>query len=130
MLKSEDRRFEVGFLSDRNVKHEIQVTFNGLHINGKPNAIILNNFFKLFILNIATIGSPYIVEHDWSVSDTSENSNQYSPTDYMVVEGGPMEGLQCGEKMWIILDAQTAPYNDIEFKVTGLFSFLLRSEIR
>jgi hypothetical protein len=39
--------------------------------------------------------------------------------DFMIVEGGPLDGLQCGEKMWIIFDAKSPPYYDVQFLVIG-----------
>lgn len=36
-----------------------------------------------------------------------------------VIEGGPLDGLQCGEKMWIVVDCQTVPYYDTQFLVSG-----------
>jgi hypothetical protein len=38
----------------------------------------------------------------------------------MVIEGGPLDGLQCGEKMWIIFDSNSAPYFDSQFLVVGM----------
>ena len=64
------------------------------------------------------LGSPFVVERDANISRSLENLSEVALDDYMVVEGGPLEGLQCNEKMWIILDAQSAPYNDVEFKIT------------
>ena len=40
--------------------------------------------------------------------------------DFMIVEGGPLDGLQCGEKMWIIFDAKSPPYYDVQFLVIGI----------
>ncbi len=42
----------------------------------------------------------------------------------MVIEGGPLDGLQCGEKMWIIFDSNSAPYFDSQFLVVGMYHFL------
>jgi len=39
------------------------------------------------------------------------------PSIYTVIEGGPLEGIQCGEKMWILFDAKTPPYHDVQFSV-------------
>jgi hypothetical protein len=39
----------------------------------------------------------------------------------MVIEGGPLDGLQCGEKMWIIFDSNSAPYFDSQFLVVGKY---------
>jgi hypothetical protein len=41
------------------------------------------------------------------------------PDEFAVIEGGPLDGLQCGEKMWIVFDSQTAPYYDSQFLVSG-----------
>jgi hypothetical protein len=64
-------------------------------------------------------GSPFVVLPDILVSRSLETLSEAAFDDYMIVEGGPLDGLQCGEKMWIILDAQTAPFKDIEFQVAG-----------
>ncbi len=40
---------------------------------------------------------------------------------YDIVEGGPIDGIQCGEKMWILFDVKTPPYYDIQFKVFGKY---------
>ena len=53
-----------------------------------------------------------------------EHGNQIEPDDklpsiYKVLEGGPLEGIQCGEKMWILFDAETPPYYDVQFRVIG-----------
>ena len=45
--------------------------------------------------------------------------------DFMIIEGGPLDGLQCGEKMWIIFDAKSPPYYDVQFLVIGKKNFQL-----
>lgn len=40
LLKREKRKFEIGFVAERNMKHDVQVIFNGLQIKG------LNFFIK------------------------------------------------------------------------------------
>jgi hypothetical protein len=42
LLKREKRRFEIGFIADRNMKHDIQVIFNGIQIKGVQS---LNSIF-------------------------------------------------------------------------------------
>jgi hypothetical protein len=46
LLKREKRKFEIGFVAERNMKHDVQVIFNGLQINGilifKINSFSLN----------------------------------------------------------------------------------------
>jgi hypothetical protein len=37
-----------------------------------------------------------------------------------VIEGGPLEGVQCGEKMWLVVDINSMPYVDAQFLVTGM----------
>lgn len=54
------------------------------------------------------------------MSRSLETLSEAAIDDYMIVEGGPIDGVQCAEKMWIILDAQTAPFKDIQFQVTGI----------
>ena len=39
--------------------------------------------------------------------------------DDLVMEGGPIENVQCSEKMWIIYDAQASQYYDLQFLVIG-----------
>jgi hypothetical protein len=34
LLKREKRKFEIGFVAERNMKHDVQVIFNGLQIKG------------------------------------------------------------------------------------------------
>ncbi len=67
---------------------------------------------------------------DISVSRSLETLSEAAFDDYMIVEGGPLDGLQCGEKMWIIIDAQTAPFIDIQFQVTGYSSLFYCVEIK
>ena len=45
------------------------------------------------------------------------------PSFYSITEGGPLEGIQVGEKMWILFDAKTPPYYDVQFKVFGMKAF-------
>ena len=97
LLKREKRKFEIGFVAERNMKHDIQVIFNGLQIKG----------------------SPFFILPDTLVSRSLETLSEAALEDYAIVEGGPLDGLQCGEKMWIILDAQTPPFTDVQFQVTG-----------
>lgn len=52
------------------------------------------------------------------MSRSLETLSEAALDDYAIVEGGPLDGLQCGEKMWIILDAQTPPFKDVQFQVT------------
>ena len=35
LLKREKRKFEIGFVAERNMKHDIQIIFNGTQIRGK-----------------------------------------------------------------------------------------------
>jgi hypothetical protein len=35
LLKREKRKFEIGFFCERNMKHDIQVIFNGIQIKGR-----------------------------------------------------------------------------------------------
>lgn len=54
--------------------------------------------------------------------DLSSMSDQPMSTEYKAVEGGPLDGIQCGEKMWIIFDTQTPPYYDVQFLVIGEYN--------
>jgi hypothetical protein len=47
------------------------------------------------------------------LSDIVTESND----DEFVLEGGPLDGLQCGEKMWIIFDIKCEPYFDLQFAI-------------
>lgn len=116
MLKREKRKFEIGFVSERNTNHDIQVIFNGIQIKGSPFIITHDTLVTQLLDNLSEITVPQGTNTTQGGVSTSGN-NLIALDDYMIVEGGPIDGLQCGEKMWIILDAQTAPYNDIEFKV-------------
>jgi hypothetical protein len=49
------------------------------------------------------------------------NSDAVISNQYKAVEGGPLDGIQCGEKMWVIFDTQSPPYFDVQFLVTGKF---------
>lgn len=51
------------------------------------------------------------------------NSDAVISNQYKAVEGGPLDGIQCGEKMWVIFDTQSPPYFDVQFLVTGKFIF-------
>ncbi len=51
------------------------------------------------------------------VPNTDIEPDEKLPSIYTIVEGGPLEGIQCGEKMWILLDAKTPPYYDVQFSV-------------
>ena len=99
LLKREKRKFEIGFLCERNMKHDIQVIFNGIQIKDSP-------FYLL----------PELLASR-SVETISEMMN--GSEEVTVVEGGPLDGLQCGEKMWIVVDSQTSPYYDAQFLVAG-----------
>jgi hypothetical protein len=44
LLRKEKRQFEIGFLCERNIKHEVQVIFNGVHAKG--------NFFLYFFVTV------------------------------------------------------------------------------
>lgn len=99
LLKREKRKFEIGFLCERNMKHDIQVIFNGMQIKDSP-------FYLL----------PELLASR-SVETISEMMN--GSEEVTVVEGGPLDGLQCGEKMWIVVDSQTSPYYDAQFLVSG-----------
>lgn len=59
---------------------------------------------------------------DEPISQNSFDLNETIPSaEYKVVEGGPLDGVQCGEKMWVIFDTQSPPYFDVQFLVTGKF---------
>lgn len=98
LLKREKRKFEIGFLCERNMKHDIQVIFNGIQIKDSP-----------FYLMPELLASR-------SVDSISEMNGA---DELAVIEGGPLDGLQCGEKMWIVVDCQTVPYYDTQFLVSG-----------
>ena len=71
--------------------------------------------------------SPFFVSPDMVCSkslemvseDLSSMRDQVVSNEYKVVEGGPLDGIQCGEKMWVIFDTQSPPYYDVQFLVTG-----------
>ena len=63
------------------------------------------------------LDSPFYIYPELLTSRSVEMIPDVVMDDYMVVEGGPLDGLQCGEKMWIIFDAQSAPYYDVQFVV-------------
>lgn len=48
LLKREKRKFEIGFLCERNTKHDIQVIFNGIQIKG--NFFYFENIFILIFV--------------------------------------------------------------------------------
>lgn len=102
LLKREKRKFEIGFLCERNMKHDIQVIFNGIQIKDSP--------FYLLPELLASRSVETISEMNGSSEDVTAPA---------VIEGGPLDGLQCGEKMWIVVDSQTAPYYDAQFLVSG-----------
>ena len=98
------------------MKHDIQVIFNGIQIKGRFKFIFFFNrtkFLEIFFYK----DSPFYVLPELLVSKSMEVLNEIGPEDYMVIEGGPLDGLQCGEKMWIIFDAQSTPYYDAQFLV-------------
>lgn len=98
LLKREKRKFEIGFLCERNMKHDIQVIFNGIQIKD----------------------SPFYLMPELLASRSVDSISELNGADELaVIEGGPLDGLQCGEKMWIVVDCQTAPYYDSQFLVSG-----------
>ena len=104
LLKRERRKFEIGFFVERNMKHEIQVIFNGIQIKDSP--------FYLLPETLTCQSSQVISEADVGASGSRVE-------DFAIIEGGPLEGVQCGEKMWIIFDQlQSQPYTDALFLVT------------
>jgi hypothetical protein len=67
---------------------------------------------------------------DEPISQHSNDLNDsIASTEYKVVEGGPLDGIQCGEKMWVIFDTQSPPYFDVQFLVTGKMIFKFNSII-
>jgi len=46
----------------------------------------------------------------------------------MIIEGGPIDSLiQCGEKIWFILNLNTPPYADQKFIILGKFTNFLKT---
>jgi hypothetical protein len=107
LLKREKRKFEIGFVCERNMKHEIQVIFNGIQIRDSP--------FQLLPKMSSSKSAEMI----------SQGTRSSPLHDFTIIEGGPLEGVQCGEKMWIILDPQTLPYTDAQFLINGNYLCLL-----
>ncbi len=104
LLKREKRKFMIGFYSDKCVKHDIHVIFNEVQIRDSPFHVI-----------------PEVSEADTSLAKqfVDNDADDKLPSMYKITEGGPLEGIQCGEKMWILFDAQTPPYYDVQFRVLG-----------
>lgn len=97
LLKREKRKFEIGFVCERNMKHDIQVIFNGIQIKDSPFNVVPE---LLASRSVEMMSADLLAD------------------EFAVIEGGPLDGLQCGEKMWIIFDSQTAPYFDGQFLVS------------
>jgi hypothetical protein len=111
------------------MRHEIQVIFNGVQILDSPFHLLSEPLppavaAKLSGEPVSGSGSGLGSE---ITSGTGGASVSTTSEDYTIIEGGPLEGVQCGEKMWIILDPQTAPYTDAQFLVNGKFFFLTNS---
>ena len=108
------------------MKHEIQVIFNGIQITGIrkkfPSNIEESWKFSLKNFNfLHQIDSPFYLHSELLSSKSGELFSDSISDGYTIIEGGPLEGVQCGEKMWLILDAQSVPYSDLQFLVTGNF---------
>ena len=52
LLKREKRKFEIGFFCERNMKHDIQVIFNGQQIKGMLFVVIETILFMSFDLKL------------------------------------------------------------------------------
>ncbi|CAF0722221.1 unnamed protein product, partial [Brachionus calyciflorus] len=104
LLKREKRKFEIGFLSERNTKHDIQVVFNGVPIKD----------------------SPFQILPEFLMAKSIENISDILNEDIAVMEGGPIENIQSGEKMWIIYDAQSSQYSDLQFLVIDESNFPIK----
>jgi hypothetical protein len=118
LLKREKRRFEIGFVCERNMRHEIQIIFNGIQIRNSP--------YHLLPEMLSSSKSAEAVSEEGAASGSGTTSS--SPLDdFTVIEGGPLEGVQCGEKMWIILDPQTLPYADAQFLINGSLTWFFIS---
>ena len=55
LLKREKRKFEIGFFCERNMKHDIQVIFNGQQIKGLKFAYVIQ-----FVLLILLLGDNFL----------------------------------------------------------------------
>lgn len=130
LLKREKRKFEIGFTCERNMKHEIQVIFNGIQIRDSPFYLLPDSASNLSKSNedLATTAentsagsltgdSGALIGHHSGLCGNDSAGGNSMLDEYTVIEGGPLEGVQCGEKFWIILDSQSIPYADSQFLV-------------
>ena len=90
-----------------NAKHFINIMFQ-LVLNFKLFFLLKDSPFFILPESLALNGSIEMLNTELGVAD-----------DFMIIEGGPLDGLQCGEKMWIIFDAKSPPYYDVQFLVIG-----------
>ena len=116
LLKREKRNFDIGFYCERNMKHDIQVIFNGIQIKDSPFCLMPD---MLETKSYETMPGALVTSDGVSGGGGSSSCAANTTSDYMVIEGGPLDGLQCGEKMWIIFDAHSTPYIDSQFLVFG-----------
>lgn len=61
---------------------------------------------------------------EYAVSKSEESQSEMPNNEISVIEGGPIENIQCSEKMWLIYDIHTSVYSDVHFVITGILFFL------
>jgi hypothetical protein len=74
-------------------------------------------------LKLKFLDSPFtLIPETMQKSQSFEMLPEIELTGYTVIEGGPLDGVQCGEKMWLVIDANIAPYFDAQFLIIGIIS--------
>jgi hypothetical protein len=90
------RKFDIAFVPEISGKHSINITFNGIPIEGNP-----------FIINVQESSN------DNSIEDDDNDDHEF-------IIGGQLQGTKVGEVAWLICETSlTDIYEDLDFYVTG-----------
>lgn len=64
------------------------------------------------------LDSPFVVLPEYAIAKTQDLC-EMSDDEISAIEGGPIESIQCSEKMWLIYDIHSTQYSDVQFFITG-----------